>query len=282
MGLESAFRYIKRSKKGLVREIIVDPFAQFTEYENPNLPLTASSIVGCWKYFLESSDLEKTNLGPEIPKENYDPMLHIRKFYWDILHERIDIIKIKIEVGINIAEQQKAFERRVHEIIMNSGTDFKAKEQLRMLVDGLILSKGFLNQLEGNVLQKEVAQLYIESYSHTLDLFKRKYPNYFPSKNISQESITNPYPNIFSNEGYELFRRVVDENSTYQADDFAYLFREMTKDNLIYPIKQNVFKDFVYEEYGIRITKIKTLPELKTSPYFRNFYSRLKTEITKS
>lgn len=278
----SPFRYTKKSIQGINREIVIDPFSHHTGYENPKLPISGPTILGCWRVYVKDTITDDINWENEISLEKFNPKLHTRKFDWDLLIKKDKTEIIKDEVSKNILEQKSTFTRWIQRTLMRSNSDFKVKEQLRMLVSSLKFSKKYLSLMDGNVIQKEIANLYAESYSKTISYLQERYPDYYPTKNVIEIS-NNPFPYIFcSDQAYDLFTRIIEELSTYQADDFSFVYRKMIADELIYTIKQKVFKDFVNETYGIQITKIKTCNQLKTSKALKSFYTQLKNEIVKS
>jgi hypothetical protein len=88
-----------------------------------------------------------------------------------------------------------------------------------------------------------------------------------------------PCPQMFKDGAFELFEELMKKLKSKR--DLSFIYRRMEKDGYIYPnLKQEVFIDFLYRQYGDSIEKIITLNEC-TDKYGRKeeIYSLTKLQL---
>ncbi len=98
---------------------------------------------------------------------------------------------------------------------------------------------------------------------------------------LPQKTPENPHPRIFLNNDVfllfeELKTRMCAKERT-QLADYSFVFRKLQKNELIYPdITEKSFRDFLFNQYGITIEKLKTL-EYCTTDSKEALYNLLRT-----
>ncbi|WP_341228329.1 hypothetical protein [uncultured Arcticibacterium sp.] len=102
---------------------------------------------------------------------------------------------------------------------------------------------------------------------------------------ISEPDAKNPYPNIFyKGNGWRIFKHYVDTCKFGPSNGvFSYLYRQMINDGYIWKnLYHKDYKPWIYSQYEIDLTRIKTLKEISIEPYAYHYYQTLADIKTKS
>jgi hypothetical protein len=138
------------------------------------------------------------------------------------------------------------------------------------------ISYSLKNQIETNMIQKNIIKFFSDSYLSTFEFIKSFYKelvdHQFNNNLESKESNIpeNPYPRIFvSIEAFHFFKKLkelVCNKERTKLADYSFVFRQMQYDKYIYKeIQESEFRNFLSDEYEIELGKLKTLPNCSPS-----------------
>ncbi|GAA4289986.1 hypothetical protein [Aestuariibaculum suncheonense] len=75
----------------------------------------------------------------------------------------------------------------------------------------------------------------------------------------------NPYPHIFTNKGYQVFKAFLDEKQLLTPTDYAFVFRALEREDLLLDVKHAVYLEVLCNDFNVELTKIHAYSKIASS-----------------